>query len=113
MLLKNKIMIACCLLVGLTLLSCVLIRVCSPSRSPIVYLNMKAVIADPTAKLVKSFPAHSASMMSAYMNALPFVIADYARDHHVMIVSAVVLAGSDQRDITPDIMQAALAKVSE
>lgn len=108
--LKKGLIVLCSLLLVLTLI--LLVNAYRTAQRQVVYLNMKAVIATPTAKLAKSFPKQSASMMSAYMNALPQVISQYARNHHVMIVSAVVLAGSDKRDITPDIMQATLAKVS-
>ena len=79
-----------------------------------VILDMNRALLIPGARLSKSQmnTAQQKEIMHRYAVALPKVILDYGRAHHVMVIGASVLSSTNALDVTDEIATLALEKLT-
>jgi len=83
------------------------------NSKPILVLDMRRAIELPAAHLAHSTLSASQQqkLMARYTALLPHVIQTYAKTHRALIVSAQVLAGKNDSDITDVLVKETLRRI--
>lgn len=80
-----------------------------------VVVDMTRAIQAPAQQIAKTklSAARQANLMAQFTKMLPIVIDDYAKRHHVMVVSGRVLSHSNSLDVTQQVIEQTIKRLKQ